>query len=186
MVQIFSDKLHKTKVSHAEFNPRCDWLLATASVDHTVKLWDLRNIKDKKSFLHELPHEKAVNSGKTSWLRSSADLLRPLEAFTASPAPSQPTSTRWTAPNCSPQTSTTRSGSTPPLIGPSLSTSSSILTDSFSTSRPSRFVCFFHHRLSNFNLKLSFHVIFNQLRNQIGSVLSDVNLFVIMHSDTTD
>lgn len=66
MVQIFSDKLHKTKVSHAEFNPRCDWLLATASVDHTVKLWDLRNIKDKKSFLHELPHEKAVNSGKTS------------------------------------------------------------------------------------------------------------------------
>ncbi|XP_075875411.1 DNA damage-binding protein 2 [Nelusetta ayraudi] len=60
--KIFSDKLHKTKVSHAEFNPRCDWLLATASVDHTVKLWDLRNIKDKKSFLHELPHEKAVNS----------------------------------------------------------------------------------------------------------------------------
>ncbi|TKS73520.1 DNA damage-binding protein 2 [Collichthys lucidus] len=60
--KIFSDKLHKAKVTHAEFNPRCDWLLATASVDHTVKLWDLRNIKDKKSFLHELPHEKAVNS----------------------------------------------------------------------------------------------------------------------------
>ncbi|XP_042352211.1 DNA damage-binding protein 2 isoform X2 [Plectropomus leopardus] len=60
--KIFSDKLHKAKVTHAEFNPRCDWLLATASVDHTVKLWDLRNIKDKKSFLHEMPHEKAVNS----------------------------------------------------------------------------------------------------------------------------
>ncbi|XP_035859412.1 DNA damage-binding protein 2 isoform X1 [Sander lucioperca] len=60
--KIFSDKLHKAKVTHAEFNPRCDWLLATASVDHTVKLWDLRNIKDKKSFLHELPHERAVNS----------------------------------------------------------------------------------------------------------------------------
>ncbi|KAM3609740.1 uncharacterized protein V6R79_019654 [Siganus canaliculatus] len=60
--KIFSDKLHKAKVTHAEFNPRCDWLLATASVDHTVKLWDLRNIKDKNSFLHDLPHDKAVNS----------------------------------------------------------------------------------------------------------------------------
>ncbi|XP_054476429.1 DNA damage-binding protein 2 isoform X2 [Anoplopoma fimbria] len=60
--KIFSDKLHKAKVTHAEFNSCCDWLLATASVDHTVKLWDLRNIKDKKSFLHEMPHEKAVNS----------------------------------------------------------------------------------------------------------------------------
>ncbi|XP_036963149.1 DNA damage-binding protein 2 isoform X1 [Acanthopagrus latus] len=60
--KIFKDKLHKAKVTHAEFNLRCDWLLATASVDHTVKLWDLRNIKDKESFLHELPHDKAVNS----------------------------------------------------------------------------------------------------------------------------
>lgn len=60
--KIFSDKLHKAKVTHADFNPRCDWLLATASVDHTVKLWDLRNIKDKKSFLHDMPHERAVNS----------------------------------------------------------------------------------------------------------------------------
>ncbi|XP_026166395.1 DNA damage-binding protein 2 isoform X2 [Mastacembelus armatus] len=60
--KIFSDKLHKAKVTHAEFNSRCDWLLVTASVDHTVKLWDLRNIKDKKSFLHEMPHDRAVNS----------------------------------------------------------------------------------------------------------------------------
>ena len=61
--QIFSEKLHKAKVTHAELNLRCDWLLATASVDHTVKLWDLRNIKDKSSFLHNMPHDKAVNSG---------------------------------------------------------------------------------------------------------------------------
>ncbi|XP_015250641.1 PREDICTED: DNA damage-binding protein 2 isoform X1 [Cyprinodon variegatus] len=60
--KIFSNKLHKAKVTHAEFNTRCDWLLVTASVDHTVKLWDLRNIKDKTSFLHKMPHEKAVNS----------------------------------------------------------------------------------------------------------------------------
>uniref|UniRef100_A0A3B3ZJQ4 DNA damage-binding protein 2 n=1 Tax=Periophthalmus magnuspinnatus TaxID=409849 RepID=A0A3B3ZJQ4_9GOBI len=55
-------KLHKAKVTHAEFNPRCDWLMATSSVDHTVKLWDLRNIKDKTSFLYNLTHEKAVNA----------------------------------------------------------------------------------------------------------------------------
>ncbi|XP_061630546.1 DNA damage-binding protein 2 [Phyllopteryx taeniolatus] len=69
--KIFSDKLHKAKVTHAEFNTRCDWLLATASVDHTVKLWDLRNIKDKKSFLYDMPHEKAVNSAYFHPLDSS-------------------------------------------------------------------------------------------------------------------
>ncbi|XP_069077757.1 DNA damage-binding protein 2 isoform X1 [Pleurodeles waltl] len=60
--KIWDLKLHKKKVTHVEFNPRCDWLLATASVDQTVKIWDLRKMKDKKSFLYALPHEKPVNS----------------------------------------------------------------------------------------------------------------------------
>ncbi|XP_042600019.1 DNA damage-binding protein 2 [Cyprinus carpio] len=60
--EIFKEKLHKAKVTHAEFNPRCDWLMATSSVDATVKLWDLRNIKDKSSYITELLHEKPVNS----------------------------------------------------------------------------------------------------------------------------
>ncbi|XP_005159091.1 DNA damage-binding protein 2 isoform X1 [Danio rerio] len=60
--EIFKEKLHKAKVTHAEFNPRCDWLMATSSVDATVKLWDLRNIKDKNSYIAEMPHEKPVNA----------------------------------------------------------------------------------------------------------------------------
>ncbi|XP_076848414.1 DNA damage-binding protein 2 [Brachyhypopomus gauderio] len=60
--KIFNEKLHKAKVTHAQFNPRYDWLMATSSVDTTVKLWDLRNIKDKNSYLHEIPHKKPVNS----------------------------------------------------------------------------------------------------------------------------
>ncbi|XP_023695589.1 DNA damage-binding protein 2 [Paramormyrops kingsleyae] len=60
--ELWNQKLHKAKVTHVEFSPCCDWLLATASVDHTVKLWDLRNIKDKSSFLYNMPHNKAVNS----------------------------------------------------------------------------------------------------------------------------
>ncbi|KAA0714977.1 DNA damage-binding protein 2 [Triplophysa tibetana] len=60
--KVFNEKLHSGKVTHAEFNPRCDWLLATSSVDATVKLWDLRNIKDKSSYLTKMPHEKPVNS----------------------------------------------------------------------------------------------------------------------------
>ncbi|XP_055030129.2 DNA damage-binding protein 2 isoform X2 [Misgurnus anguillicaudatus] len=59
---ILNEKLHTGKVTHAEFSPRCDWLLATSSVDATVKLWDLRNIKDKNSYLTKMPHEKPVNS----------------------------------------------------------------------------------------------------------------------------
>ncbi|XP_042317317.1 DNA damage-binding protein 2 isoform X2 [Sceloporus undulatus] len=60
--KIWNLKLHKKKVTHVEFNSHCDWLLATASVDQTVKIWDLRNIKDKSSCLHILPHDKPVNA----------------------------------------------------------------------------------------------------------------------------
>lgn len=64
LLQIWKLKLHKKKVTHVEFNSRCEWLLATASVDQTVKIWDLRNIKDKANFLHVLPHDKPVNAGE--------------------------------------------------------------------------------------------------------------------------
>ncbi|KAI5183874.1 Dna Damage-Binding Protein 2 [Manis pentadactyla] len=34
-------RMHKKKVMHMALNPCCDWLLATAPVDRTVKIWDL-------------------------------------------------------------------------------------------------------------------------------------------------
>ncbi|CAM9519347.1 unnamed protein product [Lampetra planeri] len=55
-------RLHKKKVTHVEFHPHCEWLLASASVDQSVKLWDLRAITDDKSCLYTLPHDKPVNS----------------------------------------------------------------------------------------------------------------------------
>ncbi|XP_074723795.1 LOW QUALITY PROTEIN: DNA damage-binding protein 2 [Strix uralensis] len=64
--EIWKLKLHRKKVTHVEFNSRCEWLLATASVDQTVKIWDLRNIKDKTNFLHVLPHDKPVNAAHFS------------------------------------------------------------------------------------------------------------------------
>ncbi|NXH43476.1 DDB2 protein, partial [Dicaeum eximium] len=60
--EIWKLKLHKKKVTHVEFNSRCEWMFATASVDQTVKIWDLRNIKNKTNFLYVLPHEKPVNA----------------------------------------------------------------------------------------------------------------------------
>lgn len=65
-LQLWNLRLHKKKVAHVALNPCCDWLLATASVDQTVKIWDLRQIKSKTSFLYSLPHRHAVNAGVTS------------------------------------------------------------------------------------------------------------------------
>nr|XP_006812255.1 PREDICTED: DNA damage-binding protein 2-like [Saccoglossus kowalevskii] len=59
---LWKHKLHKQKVTHCEFNPQCDWLVATSSVDKTVKLWDVRMVKGTESALHVLNHDKPVNS----------------------------------------------------------------------------------------------------------------------------
>ena len=55
--------MHKKKVTHVALNPCCDWFLVTASVDQTVKIWDLRQVKGKSSFLYSLPHRHPVNAG---------------------------------------------------------------------------------------------------------------------------
>ena len=65
-LQLWNLRMHKKKVAHVALNPCCDWLLATASIDQTVKIWDLRQIKGKTSFLYSLPHRHPVNAGMTS------------------------------------------------------------------------------------------------------------------------
>ncbi|XP_055990191.1 DNA damage-binding protein 2 isoform X1 [Sorex fumeus] len=64
--ELWNLKMHKKKVSHVALNPCCDWVLATASVDQTVKIWDLRQVKGKSSFLCSLPHCQGVNSAAFS------------------------------------------------------------------------------------------------------------------------
>lgn len=61
--ELWNLRMHKKKVTHVALNPCCDWLLATASVDQTVKIWDLRQVRGKSSFLHSLPHRHPVNAG---------------------------------------------------------------------------------------------------------------------------
>ncbi|XP_004851942.1 DNA damage-binding protein 2 [Heterocephalus glaber] len=60
--ELWNLRMHKKKATHVALNPCCEWLLATASVDQTVKLWDLRQVKGKDSFLHLLPHSHPVNA----------------------------------------------------------------------------------------------------------------------------
>jgi histone-binding protein RBBP4 len=53
-------KGHTDAVNSLAFNPACEYIVATASADTTVGLWDLRNLKAK---LHSLDsHTRSVNS----------------------------------------------------------------------------------------------------------------------------
>ncbi|XP_029845506.2 DNA damage-binding protein 2 [Ixodes scapularis] len=56
-------RLHKSKVKHIEFSKKDPNLVLTASVDHTVKLWDARRLTGQKDFLFSLEHKHGVNSG---------------------------------------------------------------------------------------------------------------------------
>ncbi|XP_023384534.1 DNA damage-binding protein 2 isoform X2 [Pteropus medius] len=64
--ELWNLRMHKKKVTHLALNPCCDWFLATASVDQTVKIWDLRQVKGKSSFLYSLPHRHPVNAAHFS------------------------------------------------------------------------------------------------------------------------
>lgn len=59
-------KLHRGKIKYCEFCPTRCWLVATASVDHTVNLWDIRMLRSHsgKQFepISSLVHGAPVNS----------------------------------------------------------------------------------------------------------------------------
>ncbi|XP_062606805.1 DNA damage-binding protein 2-like isoform X1 [Saccostrea cucullata] len=64
--QTFEFRLHKNKITHCEFSPLEEWMLCTASTDQTVQMWDVRMIKDRKSSLYTLKHDKPINSAHFS------------------------------------------------------------------------------------------------------------------------
>ncbi|GFR73060.1 DNA damage-binding protein 2 [Elysia marginata] len=62
---IWQLRLHSKKVTHVELSPREPHVFCTASLDHSVRIWDLRmlrEVKGKPLPLDELGHEKGVNS----------------------------------------------------------------------------------------------------------------------------
>jgi len=72
--QIWQEKLHKSKVSFIRFSPREPWLFVTASIDHTVKIWDIRMLRSgatKNNCLQSLDHEKGVNNAEFSQVDGS-------------------------------------------------------------------------------------------------------------------
>nr|XP_053645556.1 DNA damage-binding protein 2-like isoform X2 [Cherax quadricarinatus] len=64
--KLWKERLHKQKVTHIEFCPRIPWCLVTTSVDHTLKVWDVRNMKSRTSCLLSHTHEKPINSAHFS------------------------------------------------------------------------------------------------------------------------
>ena len=48
-------RLHRGKIKYSEFCPARNWLLATASVDHTVALWDVRMLRSQSGTLTSQP-----------------------------------------------------------------------------------------------------------------------------------
>ncbi|CAH1400360.1 unnamed protein product [Nezara viridula] len=58
-------KVQKGKINSLEIPKGRDWLLASASLDKTVKIWDIRKIESKKP-IYTLSHDHAVNSANFS------------------------------------------------------------------------------------------------------------------------
>nr|ACO14917.1 DNA damage-binding protein 2 [Caligus clemensi] len=62
-----SKHLHKGKIHDIRFSPREPWLMVSTSNDHSVKVWDVRNVKEKEP-LASIIHNKAVNSAVFSFV----------------------------------------------------------------------------------------------------------------------
>ncbi|XP_071541524.1 DNA damage-binding protein 2-like isoform X2 [Panulirus ornatus] len=60
--QLWQEKLHKQKVTHIEFCRSMPWCLVTTSVDRSLKIWDIRNMKTRNSYVVNHMHRKPINS----------------------------------------------------------------------------------------------------------------------------
>ena len=62
---------HTDSINSLAFNPAAEYLIATASADKTIGIWDIRNLKEK---VHTLEgHQDAVTS--VSWHPQEAGIL---------------------------------------------------------------------------------------------------------------
>eukprot|EP00095_Tigriopus_kingsejongensis_P012207 snap_masked-scaffold927_size80360-processed-gene-0.5 protein:Tk12207 transcript:snap_masked-scaffold927_size80360-processed-gene-0.5-mRNA-1 annotation:"dna damage-binding protein 2" len=59
---VWESRLHPKKVTNLQFSPREPHLFISTSVDSSVKVWDIRHLKDKTSAMLTLVHDKPVNS----------------------------------------------------------------------------------------------------------------------------
>ncbi|XP_068219809.1 DNA damage-binding protein 2-like [Palaemon carinicauda] len=60
--EIWKGKLHKQKITHLECCPSNSNYIISASVDRTMKVWDIRNMKSEKNYLYSLEHTAPINS----------------------------------------------------------------------------------------------------------------------------
>ncbi|XP_066980294.1 DNA damage-binding protein 2-like [Macrobrachium rosenbergii] len=60
--EIWKGKLHKQKITHLECCPSNSNYIISASVDRTMKVWDVRSLKSQKSCLYSLEHNSPINS----------------------------------------------------------------------------------------------------------------------------
>ncbi|CAB4067705.1 DDB2 [Lepeophtheirus salmonis] len=58
---VWEKKLHKGKIHDIRFSPREPWLMVSTSIDKSLKIWDIRNVKEKEPLVQIL-HNKPVNS----------------------------------------------------------------------------------------------------------------------------
>lgn len=71
---LFSFKAHDQTTSSISFSPDIPGLMATSSIDQTVKIWDVQDVPSSSSRLPKLVGYKTMNVGKVFAMQFSVDV----------------------------------------------------------------------------------------------------------------